>query len=121
MAVERRFLARVTQIDMPASYKKVPADLKDKSSCIAIVKDISPMGVRLIVPQFLALGEKLIVTLNLSKHRTFDVMMTPVHVAKMASGEKYEIGGQFLGISEDTKIAIREFCSARGPHPKKVR
>jgi c-di-GMP-binding flagellar brake protein YcgR len=107
MFLERRGSVRIP-CELPSSYRNL-VDPTDKSSRFSLVKDISHGGVKLNVQHFIPLADKLILSLNIPRHRTLDVRVAPAWITEEPSTGTFNLGARFLEISEEARIAIQNF------------
>ncbi|MEN1759428.1 flagellar brake protein [Anoxynatronum sibiricum] len=79
--------------------------LENDQSCDAIVQDISGGGVRMISPRSFYVGEKIECTLHLDEH-VIAVAAKIVRSQRMPHDKRYEIGAQFIDVSEQNQNKI---------------
>lgn len=113
MSQERRAYARVRCSLLPSDYK-IYDDLQNISTFYAQVKDLSPVGVRLVVPKYIPQGHNIELLLTLPtnsspKYRHFKINVTVIWASKTVKSDRFEMGGQFLNMSEDAKTVILNY------------
>lgn len=79
--------------------------LENEQTCEATVQDISGGGVRVISPRSFYIGEKIECTLFLDEHM-IAVAAKVVRSQRMPDDKRYEIGVQFIDVSEQNQNKI---------------
>jgi len=103
----RRRFTRIESI-VPLQYKK----LKELSEGTigAITRDVSEGGTRFIANEFLPLATRLVVELFLpAQPKPIKAISKVAWIRKLASGDQYEIGNQFLEVGRTDKSELAEF------------
>ncbi len=102
---ERRRHSRNT-LRLPVQYKRLKL-LADTSKG-ALTRDISEGGIRFIGNEFITLSNRLVLTIMLpAPYRSIKAISKVAWIKKVPMGDQYEIGNQFLNLSEDDKKHLR--------------
>jgi len=87
-------------------YKSLKA--LSESSIGALIKDVSEGGVRFIGNEFISLSDRLVVTIMLpTPFRSIKAIAKVAWIKKVPMGEQYEIGNQFLNLTDEDKKQLR--------------
>jgi len=104
---ERRRHTRV-KTRLPLEYRNLRGDAKAQKS--VLINDISEGGVKFVSSEFLSLANRLIVTINIpTTARQIKAISKIAWIKKISSGDKYEIGNQFLEISREDKVEVARY------------
>lgn len=111
MKEKRRFPRKNLRI--PLQYKSLKS-LSDASRG-ALTRDIGEGGIRFIGNEFISLSNRLVLTITLpAPFRSIKAISKVAWIRKVPMGDQYEIGNQFLNLSEDDKKHLRN-CVERSP------
>lgn len=72
------------------------------------IQDISEGGIRFRANQFIPIHNRLSFTLNIPKRKPILVVAQPMWIKEIPRLSQYEIGAQFLVLSEEDKALIQE-------------
>lgn len=95
-------------IKMPVQYK----DLKALSEPFigALTRDMGNGGIRFIGNEFLSLAKRLVLTISLpAPSRSVKIISKVAWIRKIPMGDQYEIGNQFLSMSEEDRRELKDF------------
>ena len=93
---------------LPVQYKNI----KTLSTPFvgALTRDIGEGGIRFIGNEFLSLANRLVLTISLpAPSRTIKVISKIAWIRKIPMGDQYEIGNQFLTMSEEDKKELKGY------------
>lgn len=111
--IDRRQCPRLTTT-MSAQYRGI-RQLGD-SIVVAIARDISGSGARLLVNEFISVFTRLVVEIGLpSASRPIRAVSKVAWIRKRPHGEQYEIGMQFVDIPEEDKKSLSAFLERSIP------
>ncbi len=118
---DRRAYARITCNLLPSDFK-IPDNPKFDTFSYAQIKDISPVGVRLVVPKAVPLGDNLLLSLSLPTHakpkyKNFRIVLSVTWISGSSKPGEFEFGGKFTGITEEAQNEIRNYCLAQDANP----
>lgn len=124
MSEERRAYPRVTCNLMPSDFR-VQKNQELDATFFAQVKDISPLGVRLIIPRKIPLQSILrlsisLPTLSTPKFKNFNISLSVSWVHEMKTPRKFEVGGHFQDINDEVKKLVLNFYLNKNPDLKKT-
>lgn len=104
---ERRRFTRFN-VRVPVQYKNVKTP--SESLIGALTKNISEGGIRFIGNEFLSLANRLLLTVNLpAPSRPIKVISKIAWISKIPMGDQYEIGNQFLTMSDEDRKELKSF------------
>ncbi|MDB4349579.1 PilZ domain-containing protein [Omnitrophica bacterium] len=104
---ERRRFPRYS-VNVPVQYKNIKT-LSDPYVG-ALTKDMGEGGIRFVGTEFLSLANRLVLTISLpAPARTIKIITKIAWIRKVPMGDQYEIGSQFLSMSDDDKKELTEF------------
>ncbi|MFH1753008.1 MAG: PilZ domain-containing protein [Candidatus Omnitrophota bacterium] len=76
----------------------------------ALTRDVSEGGMRFIGNEFLSLANRVVMTLGLpTPARPVKIISKVAWIRKVPMGDQYEIGSQFLSMSEEDKRELKEY------------
>ena len=90
-------------------------DEKRPSVVETTVHNISEGGIRFRTDKFLAVTNRLFLTLNLPKQKPISVRVQPAWIAENPTFSAYEIGARFVDLSDEDKTQIRQLISSGNP------
>lgn len=106
-ATEKRQFKRVRS-RLPIEYRNLRSS--DNPSKGTLIKDIGEGGIRFISDEFLSLANRLILTLTIpTSARPIKAISKVAWIKKLPSGDKYEIGNQFLEINRDDREEVAKY------------
>ncbi|MEE8360361.1 MAG: PilZ domain-containing protein [Candidatus Omnitrophota bacterium] len=104
---ERRRYPRFS-VNVPVQYKNIKM-LQDPSSG-ALTKDVGEGGIRFVGNEFLSLANRIVMTITLpTPARPVKIISKVAWIRKVPMGEQYEIGSQFLSMSEEDKRTLKDY------------
>ncbi len=104
---ERRKYPRFA-VKVPVQYKNIKA-LNDPLEG-ALTRDMGEGGIRFIGNEFLSLANRLVLTVSLpAPSRSVKVISKVAWIRKVPMGDQYEIGGQFLSMSDEDRHELKSF------------
>jgi len=110
---ERRQQPRVNTT-MSVQYRGIRQ--ADDSVVNAISRDISNGGVRLLVNEFISVFTRLVLEIALpSVPKPVRVVSKVTWIRKRPYGEQYEVGAQFMDMSEEDKRGVFDFVESSVP------
>lgn len=110
---ERRQQPRVNTT-MSVQYRGIRQ--ADDSVVNAISRDVSNGGVRLMVNEFISVFTRLVLDIALpSAPKPVRVVSKVAWIRKRPYGEQYEVGAQFMDMSEEDKKGIFDFVESSAP------
>ena len=102
---ERRKYTRKT-LRLPVQYKSLK-QLSDTSRG-ALTKDVGEGGMRFVANEFLTLSNRLVLTIMLpAPYRSIKAISKVAWIRKVPLGDQYEIGNQFLNLSEEDRKYLK--------------
>lgn len=93
---------------LPVQYKNI----KDLTSPLAgaLTSDISEGGIRFIGNDFLSLANRLVLNIALpAPSHSIKIISKVAWIRKVPMGDQYEIGNQFLNMSQDDKEELKGY------------
>ena len=106
--VEKRKFPRANT-HIPLKYKQLRAS-GGMAGTGTITKNLSEGGVRFRASEFVAMACRLILELDMPQFdRPIKAISKVAWIRKVASGDDYEIGNQFLEISKEDKKHVSEY------------
>jgi hypothetical protein len=105
MEHERRESVRVP-CELPSSLRNI-GSIIDTTACFA--SDISNDGANLVLPKFIPLSARLILSMNIPQYHTIEIRVTPVWVSEEPAISSFQLGVRFGEIIKEDKIAIHNF------------
>jgi c-di-GMP-binding flagellar brake protein YcgR len=106
--VEKRRFQRIDS-NLPLRYKNIKTGTVPMGS---LTRDISEGGIRFKTNEFISLACRLVVEITLpTMQRPVKAISKVAWIRKLSSGEKYELGNQFLEISKEDKGIITDYVS----------
>ena len=106
--LEKRRFQRVDS-DLPIKYKNLKASTVAMTS---VTKNIGSGGIRFKTNEFISLACRLVVEVTLpTMQRPIKAISKVAWIRKLASGEQYELGNQFLEISKEDKGLITDYVN----------
>lgn len=104
---ERRRYPRYS-LGLPVQYKNIKALSSPFAG--ALTKDIGEGGIRFIGNEFLSLANRLVLTLLLpAPAHSIKIISKVAWIRKMPMGDQYEIGNQFLTMSDEDKKELKDY------------
>lgn len=104
---ERRKYPRHT-IKIPVQYKNIKTLTEPYVGALTV--DMGEGGIRFVGNEFLSLAHRLVLNLVLPAPAHQVKIITKVAwIRKVPIGDQYEIGSQFLSMSEDDKRELKDF------------
>lgn len=104
---ERRKYPRFN-LRLPVQYRNVKTPTIPFTG--ALTKNICEGGIRFIGNEFLSLANRLILTVSLpAPSRPIKVITKVAWISKVPMGDQYEIGSQFLTMSEEDKRELKDY------------
>jgi c-di-GMP-binding flagellar brake protein YcgR len=95
-------------IKVPVQYKNINTPTEPYAG--ALTKDVGEGGMRFIGNEFLSLANRLVITLALpAPGRSVKIITKVAWIRKVPMGDQYEIGSQFLSMSEEDKRELKEY------------
>ena len=104
---ERRRFTRYNQ-RLPVQYKNI----KELTGPLAgaLTSDIGEGGIRFVGNEFLSLANRLVLTISLpAPSRAIKIISKVAWIRKVPMGDQYEIGNQFLTMSEEDRKELKDF------------
>ena len=106
--VEKRKFPRA-DTHIPLKYKQLRAS-GGVSGTGTVTKNLSEGGVRFRASEFVAMACRLILELDVPQFdKPIKAISKVAWIRKVASGDEYEIGNQFLEISKEDKKYVAEY------------
>lgn len=112
-AEERRVFPRISTA-MPVQYRGI----RQANGAVVgtIARDISSGGVRLVVNEFLSVFTRLVVEVSIPPTpKSIRAISKVVWIRKRPYGEQYEVGMEFVDITEEDKRNISDFVERSIP------
>ena len=78
------------------------------------VQDISEGGVRFRVGKFLPIRERVWVKLSIPRSKPIEVVTKPAWIRELPTIGQYDVGAEFLTLTEEDRQAIRSLVGLRG-------
>lgn len=104
--MERRRFQRIDS-NLPVRYRNLRAATIPSGS---LTKDISEGGIRFMTNEFISLACRLVVEVSLPTiQKPIKAISKVAWIKKVSSGDRYELGNQFLEISKEDKELINDF------------
>jgi c-di-GMP-binding flagellar brake protein YcgR len=104
---ERRRWPRFS-VKVPVQYKNIKT-LQDPYAG-ALTKDMGEGGIRFVGNEFLSLANRIVMTIVLpAPARPIKIISKVAWIRKVPMGDQYEIGSQFLSMSEEDKRELKDF------------
>lgn len=114
---ERRKAARVNA-RVPLQFKDIQRPIETYTG--TITKDISGGGVRFLSNEFLSIFTRLLVEVSVPTFsRPIKAISKVAWIQKVPRSNQYEVGVQFLDMTEEDKKQLASFIS-KSPAPKTV-
>jgi hypothetical protein len=105
MEHERRGSVRVP-CELPSSLRNI-GSIIDITNCFA--SDISNDGAKLVLPKFIPLTARLVLSIDIPQYHTVEIRVTPVWVSEEPAISSFQLGIRFGEIIKEDKIAIQNF------------
>lgn len=107
---ERRKAIRI-RCEISCDYDDAPSRAinRPETSCPAVAHDLSEGGARLMVFDFLPVGRKIRARIEIPHAPPVEALMEVRWVSEIPHCDRFEIGGQFVSLSEDQRDEIRRF------------
>lgn len=106
---ERRRYTRYG-LQFPVQYKNVKS--LSGSFVGALSRDLGEGGIRFVGNEFLSLANRLLLLISLpAPLRSIKVICKVAWIRKVPMGDQYEIGNQFLTMSEEDKRELNDYLS----------
>jgi len=104
MKERRRFPRK--ELRIPVQYKNLKR--LSETSRGALIKDISSGGIRFVGNDFISLSNRLVLVIALpTPFRSIKAISKVAWIRKVPMGDQYEIGNQFLNLSEEDKKHLK--------------
>ncbi len=104
---EKRKMPRFSMA-VPVEYKRLRGSPEIKKG--SLTRDLSTGGVRFMTDEFLALTARLVLDIALPlPQRPVSAVAKIAWIRKNSSGDKYEIGNQFLEISKEDRNRLSSY------------
>ncbi len=96
------------KLHLPLQYKNIK--VTSDTFVGALTRDIGEGGIRFIGNEFLSLANRLILNIALpAPSRPIKIISKVAWIRKVPMGDQYEIGNQFLNMSDDDKLELKNF------------
>ena len=106
--IEKRRFQRIDS-NLPLRYKNLKTATVPMGS---LTKNISEGGISFKTNEFISLACRLVVEITLpTVQRPIKAISKVAWIRKLASGEQYELGNQFLEISKEDRNLITDYVS----------
>ena len=106
---ERRRYPRYN-LRLPVQYKNMKALSNPEVG--ALTRDIGEGGIRFIGNEFLSLANRLVLAISLpAPSRPIKIISKVAWIRKVPMGDQYEIGNQFLTMSEEDKNELKNYLA----------
>jgi c-di-GMP-binding flagellar brake protein YcgR len=92
--------------EVESSYRNAE---RPETTVETLVKDISEGGIRFRATRFIPVKEKLKYRIRLPNRRPIEAVARPAWIREIPSLSQYDIGAQFLSLSEADRQLIRQF------------
>ncbi len=109
MSSEKRQHSRY-QCEIDSSFKNLDAPATRPVS-ETMVQDISEGGLRFRANHFIPVHNKLLFRIQIPNHKTIEAVAKPAWIREIPSINQYDIGAQFISLSEEDREVIRQFSS----------
>ena len=84
------------------------------AKCRCVVQDISEGGIRFRTGDFVLVGTRLSLTLNIPEKKSIEVNLCPVWINEKSDVKQYEVGSYFISLSNEGRNLIHDaFFSGR--------
>jgi c-di-GMP-binding flagellar brake protein YcgR len=104
---ERRKYPRFS-IRLPVQYRNVKT--LSEPYIGALTRDMGEGGIRFIGNEFLSLANRLVLTISLpAPAHPVKIISKVAWIRKVPMGDQYEIGNQFLSMSDEDKKELKSF------------
>ena len=104
---ERRRYQRVP-VRVSVQYKDIKS--MDVPFTGALTKDVGEGGIRFVGNEFLSLAHRLVLNIALpDPGKSVKIISKVAWIRKVPMGDQYEIGSQFLSMSEEDKRELKEY------------
>lgn len=114
---ERRRFPRINA-RLPLQYKDIQRPIETYSG--TLTRDIGEGGIRFIANEFLSIFTRLLVEASIpSFSRPIKAISKVAWIRKIPSGNQYDVGVQFMDMTEEDKKHLTSFI-AKSPAPKVV-
>lgn len=109
MGYEKRQHAR-TGCEFPSSYKNLGTERPQTSE--TVVRDISEGGIRFRTTRFVPVREKLLFRIQIPNQKIIEAVAQPAWIREIPSLSQYDIGAQFISLSDADREIIRNFLAS---------
>ncbi len=104
---ERRSCIRV-ECELSTSYRDLDSESPARIEC-GVVKNISRSGIKIRLDEFVPIQNRLFVYLHLPSSQTLELQVRPAWVVELPHLDKFEVGAQFVDMSDEQERAIENF------------
>ncbi len=109
MDSDKRIYGRV-KCEIDSSFRNLDEDVS-KPIAETLIHDISEGGIRFRANQFIPVHNKLLFRIQLPNSKFIETVAQPAWIREIPSLGQYDIGAQFLSLSDEHRQIIKEFAS----------
>ena len=99
------------QCEIDSSFKSLEQSSRPVSE--TVVHDISERGIRFRSGDFIPVNHRLLFKINIPNHKTSEALARPAWIREIPSINQYDVGAEFISLSEENREIIRFFASER--------
>ncbi|MCM8781609.1 MAG: PilZ domain-containing protein [Candidatus Omnitrophica bacterium] len=101
------------RVSLPFEYKKLRGTPEMKKG--SVTKDLSLGGTRFVIDEFLPYTARLVLDITLPlPQRSVSAISKVSWIRKLSSGDKYEVGNQFLEMSREDRERLSLYLDGLG-------
>ncbi len=110
MDTGKRKYTRV-RCEIDSSFRNLDADAS-KPISETLIQDISEAGIRFRANHFIPVHNKLLFRIQMPNSKFIEAVARPTWIREIPSLSQFDIGAQFIFLSDEARIAIKEFASS---------
>lgn len=113
MDLDKRKHDRI-RCEIDSSFRNLDSDVS-KPISETLIQDISEGGIRFRVNHFIPVHNKLLFRIQIPNSKSIEAVARPTWIREIPHLRQFDIGAQFISLSDEDRIVIKEFASAITP------
>lgn len=113
MDLDKRKHSRVS-CEIDSSFRDLDADVSRPIS-ETLIQDISEGGIRFRVNHFIPVHNKLLFRIQIPNSKFIEAVARPTWIRQIPNIGQFDIGAQFISLSDEDRFIIREFTATATP------
>ncbi len=109
MDIDKRRHDRV-RCEIDSSFRNLDADASSPIS-ETLIQDISEGGIRFRVNHFIPVHNKLLFRIQMPNSKFIEAVARPTWIREIPSLRQFDIGAQFISLSDEDRLLIKEFTA----------